>query len=169
MGDGEMDRCGLTVTENREKNKLPIFTMFLASQKVYLVNSPALISQINRKQKVIDSNEFFLTIVFGKLFGFHGDNLAELFKNAGKNGSLRRDSMVLEHSLLERGVDSLNEVFTMIMSGLADRLNTVAREGPVTMNLQAFLREIFTLSTAQGLFGPKNPFTHDPNLVNDFW
>ncbi len=143
--------------------------MFLASQKVYVVNSPGLISQINRRQKVIDSNEFFLTVVFGKLFGFHGDNLAELFRNPGKSGSLRRDSMVLEHSLLERGVASLDEVFTRTMSGVANRLSTMAQQGPVTISLQAWLREIFTLSTAQGLFGPQNPFTRDPHLLDDFW
>ncbi len=164
-----MDRARLTIGYHREKTKLPIFTMFLASQKVYVVNSPGLISQINRRQKVIDSNEFFLTVVFGKLFGFHGDNLAELFRNPGKSGSLRRDSMVLEHSLLERGMASLDEVFTMTMGGVANRLCNMAHEGPVTISLQAWLREIFTLSTAQGLFGPQNPFTRDPHLLDDFW
>ena len=149
--------------------------MYLASQKVYVVNSPALISHINRRQKVIDSNEFFLTVVFGKLFGFHGDNLAELFRNPGKAGSLRRDTMVLEHSLLERGMAPLHEVFTSIMGAVADRLDTVAREGgpemttTTTTSLQGLLREIFTLSTAQGLFGPRNPFTRDPDLLDDFW
>ena len=153
----------------REKTNLPIFTMFLASQKVYVVNSPALISQINRRQKVIDSNEFFLTVVFGKLFGFHGDDLAELFRNSNRSGSLRRDTMVLEHSLLERGMAPLNKIFTSIMTGLAAPLCTIARDGPVTVSLQAWLREIFTLSTAHGLFGPRNPFSRDPDLLKDFW
>ena len=153
----------------RKNTNLPIFTMFLASQKVYVVNSPALISQINRRQKVIDSNEFFLTVVFGKLFGFHGDDLAELFRDPGEGGSLRRDSKVLEHSLLERGMSPLNEVFTSIMGEAARRLDAVAREGPVTISLQAWLREIFTLSTAHAVFGSRNPFTRDPDLLDCFW
>lgn len=143
--------------------------MFLASQKVYVVNSPSLISQINRRQKVIDSDAFFVNVVMGKLFGFRDDDLAELSRDAGEKGTLRRDSKVLEHSLLERGAVPLDEIFGMIMGGVADRLSTTAREGSVTISLQAWLREVFTLSTGDGLFGAQNPFRQDPNLLDDFW
>lgn len=146
--------------------------MFLASQKVYVVNSPGLISQINRRQKVIDSDAFFVNVVMGKLFGFASDDLAELSRDPDGNnekGSLHRNSKVLEHAMLERGAVPLNEIFTMVMGGVADRLSTIARDGPVTISLQAWLREIFTLSTADGLFGPQNPFTRDPHLLDDFW
>ena len=143
--------------------------MFLASQKVYVVNSPHLISQINRRQKVIDSDAFFVNVVMGKLFGFRDDDLAELSRDAGEKGTLRRDSKVLEHSLLERGAVPLDEIFGMIMGGVADRLGATAREGSVTIGLQAWLREVFTLSTADGLFGAQNPFRQDPDLLDDFW
>lgn len=144
--------------------------MFLASQKVYVVNSPGLISLINRRQKVIDSDAFFVNVVMGKLFGFPSHDLVELSRDTGeKGGSLRRDSKVLEHSMLERGAVPLNEIFTSITSEVADRLGVISREGPVTISLQAWLRELFTLSSAHGLFGPQNPFTRDPNLLESFW
>ena len=143
--------------------------MFLASQKVYVVNSPALISQINRRQRLIDSDAFFVNVVMGKLFGFGDDDLAELSRDPSEKGTLRRDSKILEHSLLERGAVPLDEIFTLIMSGVVNRLGTVAREESVTISLQAWLRELFTLSTADGLFGPLNPFTRDPDLLHDFW
>jgi hypothetical protein len=143
--------------------------MSLASQKVYVVTSPGLISQINRRHKVIDSNPPFLAVVMGGLFGFHGDDLAELMRNPSESGSLWQDSKVLEHSFLERGMTSLGETFTIIMNRVADRLNTVAREGPILTHLQAWLREIYTLSTAHGAFGPRNPFTRDPGLLDCFW
>lgn len=144
--------------------------MFLASQKVYVVNSPGLISLINRRQKVIDSDAFFVNVVMGKLFGFPSHDLVELSRDTGeKGGSLRRDSKVLEHSMLECGAVPLNEIFTRITSEVADRLGVIAREGPVTISLQAWLRELFTLSSAHGLFGPQNPFTRDPNLLESFW
>lgn len=144
--------------------------MFLASQKVYVVNSPGLISFINRRQKVIDSDAFFVNVVMGKLFGFPSHDLVELSRDTSeKGGSLRRDSKVLEHSMLERGAVPLNEIFTSITSEVANRLGVIAREGPVTISLQAWLRELFTLSSAHGLFGPQNPFTRDPNLLESFW
>ena len=163
-GQGGADRG-----DHRKKTNLPIFTMFLATQKVYVVNSPGLVSQVNRRQRVIDSNPPFLAVVHGKLFGFSGNDLAELMRNPTESGTLRRDSKVLEHSLLERGMAPLNEIFTRVMSGVEDRLSTVAREGPVTISLQAWLREIFTLSTAQGVIGSQNPFTCDPDLLDSFW
>ena len=143
--------------------------MFLASQKVYVVNSPALVSQINRRQKVIDSNPPFLAVVHGKLFGFRDHDMAELMRTSTESDTLRRDSKVLEHTLLERGMAPLNEIFTRVMSGVADRLGTMAREGSITISLEAWLREIFTLSTADGVIGSQNPFTCDPNLLDTFW
>ena len=71
--------------------------------------------------------------------------------------------------MLERGAVPLNEIFTSITSEVANRLGVIAREGPVTISLQAWLRELFTLSSAHGLFGPQNPFTRDPNLLESFW
>ena len=106
----------------------------------------------------------------GKLFGFGNDDLAELSRDPSEKGTLRRDLKVLEHSLLDCGAVPLNEIFGVIMTGVADRLGAVAREGPpVTISLQAWLRELFTLATAEGLFGPQNPFARDPNLLDEFW
>ena len=168
MRDGAMADAAC-VGSNREETKLSIFTMFLATQKVYVVSSPGLISQINRRQKVIDSNPPFLAMVMGKLFGFGGDDLAALLRNPGESGSLRRDSKVLEHGLLERGMAPLSEIFTAVMGGVADRLSAVGREGAGTVSLQAWLREVFTLSTAHGVFGSRNPFTLNPDLLDSFW
>ncbi|KAF7125611.1 hypothetical protein CNMCM5793_001850 [Aspergillus hiratsukae] len=148
---------------------MPIFTLFLGFQKVYVVNSPALISQINRRQKVIDSNPPFLTIVMGKLFDFHKDDLAELLRNPNEMGSLRRETRGLEHSLLERGAAPLHEIFTAMIQEVATRLNTLASKGPVTIKLECWLRETITMCTAQAVFGPHNPFAQNHSLLDDFW
>ena len=143
--------------------------MFLGLQKVYVVTSPALISQINRRQKVIDSNPPFLTIVMGKLFAFHKDDLVELLRNPNETGSLRRDTRTVEHSLLERGAASHQEIFTGMIQEVALRLNTLASNGPVTIKLEGWLRETITMCTAQAVFGSHNPFAQDPSLLQDFW
>jgi hypothetical protein len=154
---------------HRETTNLPIFTLFPGFQKVYVVNSPALISQINRRQRVIDSNPPLLTIVYGKLLDFHKDDLAEILRNPNETGSLRRDTKTLEHSLLERGAAPLHEIFTAMMQKVATRLNTLASEGPVTLRLECWLRETFTMCTAQAVLGPHNPFAENHSLLDDFW
>lgn len=144
--------------------------MFLASQKVYVVNSPGLISQINRRQKAIDGDSHFLAIALGKLFGLHGEDLAEVLRNPCETGSLRRDTKAIEHGTMERGVASFNEVYTNVMSDLADRLNNLALEGAATtVHLRTWLQEAFTLSTAHAVFGPRNPFIRYAGLHYDFW
>lgn len=157
------------MVSHREKTSLPIFTMFLASQKVYVVTSPALISQINRRQKVIDGDSHFLAAALGGLFGLEGDDLAEVLRNPGESGSLRRDTKAIEHGMMERGMSSLNEIFTTVMSDISEQFNTMSRKGPACISLRSWLEESFTLSTAHTVFGPDNPFSRNSYLVNDFW
>lgn len=167
-----MEPVGLPINRqqsDREQTNLPILTVFLGLQKVYVVTSPALISQINRRQKVIDSNPPFLTVVMGKLFSFHKNDLAELLRNPNETGSLRRDTRTAEHSLLERGAAPLLEIFTGMMQEMVIQLNTLASNGPVTIRLEGWLRETITMCTAKAVFGPNNPFAQDPSLMQDFW
>ncbi|KAI1777003.1 cytochrome P450 [Hypoxylon cercidicola] len=148
----------------REHNDLPILTVLLASQKVYVVNSPTLVSQIYRRPKIIDSNPPFLTMIFKKLFAFCDDDLQLL-----SHGSLRQDTKVTEHSMLERGMASMNDIYRDIMSSAAGRLESLAVEGPETIHLQDWLQTILPLSTADGIFGTNNPLTRSPTFLDRFW
>ncbi|ETS78133.1 hypothetical protein PFICI_10195 [Pestalotiopsis fici W106-1] len=152
-----------------ETTKLPILTIGLASQKLYIVNSPTLISQINRRQKVIDGGPPFLEIVFGKLFAFSSDDMMALSKDSPGNGTLRGDTQALEHSLLARGMGSLDEIFDGIITAAAYQLPNLPDDGQRTIELGAWLQEALPMSTAIGLFGPDNPFSHDPSLLQSFW
>lgn len=153
----------------RQNTNLPIFTIFFASQKVYVANSPGLISQINRRQKVIDGDSHFLAIALGKLFGLHGDDLVEVLRNPCELGSLRRDTKAIEHGMLERGLASFNEIYLTVMNNIADGLNNLAVEGPATIHLRTWLQEAFTPSTAYAIFGPRHPLMRYPGLQDDFW
>lgn len=160
---------GSQIDGSRGRTNLPIFTVFFATQKVYVVNSPGLISQINRRQKIIDGDSHFLAIALGKLFGLHGDDLAEVLRNPCELGSLRRDTKAIEHGMLERGLASFNEIYLTVMDDIAEGINGLAVEGPATRHLRKWLQEAFTSSTAYATFGPRHPLTRYPNLQDDFW
>lgn len=134
-----------------------------------MVNSPALISQVNRRQKVIDGDSQFLARALGELFGLHGEDLDEVLRNPGENGSLRRDTKAVEHGMLDRGMPSLSEIFTTVVNEIACRMDGMGRKESDTMDLRSWVQESFTLATANAAFGPKNPFSQDPSLINDFW
>jgi hypothetical protein len=55
------------------------------------------------------------------------------------------------------------------MRGMVVQMNALANNGPVIIRLEDWLRETTTVCTAQAVFGPNNPFTQDPSLIQDFW
>ncbi|KAK1722931.1 cytochrome P450 [Colletotrichum acutatum] len=152
----------------RSSTKLPILTVYLASQKTYIVNSPELIALISRRSKEVDGNVPFVTIVYGKLFAFSQTDISELLRNPLQKGSLRQEAHAMEHSLLSPGSLSLKEVYEEIFNGLANHVNNIS-EGPRTIALQNWLQEIFTISTAKALHGPDGPFTNNKELLQAFW
>ncbi|GJD05045.1 cytochrome P450 [Colletotrichum higginsianum] len=152
----------------RATTNLPILTLYLASQKTYIVNSPELISVISRRQKEIDGNIPFITIVYGKLFGFQHHDVSELLRNSMDKGSLRQAAHVIEHTLLAPNTAASKEVYTKIFNGLADHINKIG-EGQQSIAIQQWLQQAFTLSTANALHGPNGPFAQSPDLVDTFW
>ncbi|WYZ34166.1 hypothetical protein EsH8_I_000442 [Colletotrichum jinshuiense] len=152
----------------RAKTNLPILTLYLASQKTYIVNSPELIALISRRQKEIDGHIPFITIVYGKLFGFPQHDVSELLRNPMEKGSLRQAAHVIEHTLLAPNTAASKEVYTKIFNGLADHINKIG-EGQQSIAIQQWLQTAFTLSTANALHGPNGPFAQSPDLVNTFW
>ncbi|KAI0146831.1 putative cytochrome P450 [Xylariaceae sp. FL1272] len=148
----------------REQNELSIFTIALASQKVYVVNSPALISQIYRRPRVLDSDIPFLNMTFKNLFAFHDIDMKLLL-----GGSLRQDTKFIEHALLARGTASMSDIFHRTMESFGERLDGLAVEGPATIHLQSWLQTILPLSTADGIFGKNNHLANSTAFLDRFW
>lgn len=136
---------------------------------MYIVNSPRLVSQIHRHQKLIDSNPPFLALVFGRLFAFNPEDVLYLTKDSNTKGSLRHSTRQLEHSFFEGSSTSLNEFFTSIMQAVDYRLEGLATSKPQTISLNHFLQDMLPMATAGAIFGHDNPFSRDPSLVNEFW
>ncbi|KAK1623165.1 cytochrome P450 [Colletotrichum phormii] len=163
-------RQGVTYYEDlRKQTNLPILTTFLVTQKVYVVNSPELISQIHRQGKRVDGTLPFLYVVCGKFFGMHGEDLAGLMRNATTINSLRYDLKTMEHTALEVGTASSIEIYRNICCELADILNNVASQGPEKVSLQRWLQKTFTLATGRGIFGRGNPLDRSEDLVDCVW
>ncbi|EFQ36659.1 uncharacterized protein GLRG_11805, partial [Colletotrichum graminicola M1.001] len=161
---------GVSYYENlRKQTNLPILTTFLGTQKVYVVNSPELINQINRQGKKIDATLPFLSVVCGKFFGMHGEDLNGLMRNATAKNSLRHDLRAMEHAALEAGTESMAEIHGNISRELADILNDTASRGPEKVNLLDWLQRTFTLATGRGVFGHGNPVDRSEDLVSCLW
>jgi hypothetical protein len=95
--------------------------------------------------------------------------MAKLLRNPNDAGSLRQETRAIEHSLLERSAAPLRETYTDIIQGVIRRLDKLAIGGTETIELGHWLQEVIILATAEAVFGPNNPSSHDSALSYDFW
>ncbi|KAK2033464.1 cytochrome P450 [Colletotrichum zoysiae] len=153
----------------REQSDLPIVTVFFGTQKCYVVNSPDLITQINRQGKRVDRTLPLMTVSAGKIFGIHGDDFVQLTSGTTLKGSLRSDLQVMEHSSLEAGTESLKEIHENLTAQVSDVLNGLATQDPVNLDLQDWLQKTLTKSTARTFLGPGNPLDQSAELVDSLW
>ncbi|KAK8025041.1 hypothetical protein PG990_002864 [Apiospora arundinis] len=151
----------------RERSGLPIVTVFIGTQKVYIVDAPELVSQVNRSPKAINATFPFLTLVCAKIFGMHGDHLEELMRKPTARGSLWRDLQGFQHANLDPKSSSAAQMTFGIANRLSESLEACTREtGKASVNLMDWLQTTLTLATAHGLYGADNPFARDPTMVN---
>lgn len=159
----------LTGAPARKRTNLPVLTSFLGMQKVYVVNSPELISQIYRQSRNIDGTLPLLHVACGRFFGIHGEDLAGLMRDATSKDSLRYDLKTAVHASLEAGTRSLREIYVNCCQELAVFLNDLASQGPEVTSMQCWLQRTFALATARGIFGRGNPFDQSEDLVDCLW
>ncbi|KAI1390768.1 putative cytochrome P450 [Hypoxylon trugodes] len=157
----------------RDKAKLPIYSIRMLGAKLYVVTSPELISQINRKQKVISSDGPFIETVFARLLALDAPSLALLrggAHGAHQRNGLRHDMQILQHDLLKPG-DAMKQMYLRTVEEFARRLNGVAPEAGAKqpVELMGLTQQVFTWAIAFSLYGRDNPFELDPSLVDDFW
>ncbi|KAF4448412.1 aromatic-L-amino-acid decarboxylase [Fusarium austroafricanum] len=149
-------------------SRLPIATIFLGLQKVYIVNSPELVSQVNRAPKAMSTALPFLVVVCRKLCGMGRGDLETLMKNPTIRGSLWRDLQECVHSHLDAGSSSGKEITTRVANELWKGIDECSqRKG--TVNLSNRLQGIFTHSTGHAVFSPTHCLAQDPAIIDSLW
>lgn len=135
--------------------------------KVYVVTSPDLVSAVNRNSKALAFNPF----------------IAQLGKRI--TGHDKATGRIVQHNLNgEQGPGYVTEVHDGLVASLApgedlERMTEaflveveVIMEGLESMkeiDLFAWTRQIVTMSSTRGIYGPENPFNKDPIFVDKFW
>ncbi|USP75019.1 cytochrome p450 [Curvularia clavata] len=147
---------------------LPIATVFLGLQKVYIINSPELVSHVNRAPKAMNTALPFLVVVCGKLCGMEQDDLETLMKNPTVRGSPWRDIQECIHAHLDAGSSSGKEITSRVANELWKGIDECSqRKG--TANLLKWLQGIFAHSTGHAVFGPTHCLAQDPAIIDSLW
>ncbi|KAK7698755.1 hypothetical protein SLS64_012236 [Diaporthe eres] len=155
----------------RDQVKQSVYTTWIVSQKFYIITSPELISKVNRKQQVISSNGPFIETVYGKILSLDKSSL-EILSSPSKNGkSLVKDSHDMYHTVLKPGHTVMEKMLFDTLSKFPGHFHSsMAQFGSDSpIDLMTLLRTSVAMAMADALYGPTNPFSSDPSLMDDFW
>lgn len=155
----------------RDQVKESVYTTWIVSQKFYIITCPELISKVNRKQRVISSNGPFIETVYGKILSLDKLSL-EILSSSSKDGkSLVKDSHDMYHTVLKPGHGVMEKMLFDTLSRFPGhfRSSMVQLESDSPIDLMSLLRKSVSMAMADALYGPTNPFSAEPSLIDDFW
>ncbi|KAL9121434.1 MAG: hypothetical protein Q9187_002004 [Circinaria calcarea] len=155
----------------RQQNPLDIYTMAMPGSKLYIVNSPELISSIQRHSKTLAfppiEAKFAMTVC-------GSSKEANDILNINVNGDEGDWGYSVEfykslHPALAPGV-GLNSMNRIMVQNIAASLGRLKGENdkPIKIGLVQWLRHEITMATTNAVYGPMNPFK-DPKVEDAFW
>ncbi|KAL8938283.1 MAG: hypothetical protein Q9216_003972, partial [Gyalolechia sp. 2 TL-2023] len=153
------------------KTNLPIFTLRILTKDVHIINSPNLLIAVQKNPKVFDFS-VFVNMMLPRLFDVdrrtmkiatthleHPEGSWDLVVETGRimhrclgpGSSLEK----MERAALERFLPFFHEL----------------ESGPngVVIDMFAWLRTAMTVASTEAIYGPANPFSHQPELERALW
>ncbi|KAI4087254.1 MAG: hypothetical protein LQ344_006937 [Seirophora lacunosa] len=160
---------GLRYFENLStKHPLPIFTLQTLGMKVYVVNSPDLIQAVQKHAKALSFNPF-VSFMSPRIFGCGKEATALINENIDGNWGYLSETAIGMHAALAPS-ESLDWMTKTMLDKLMDFVDPLAASKSGTeLNLYKWVRSVFTVSSTEATYGPKNPFNHVPDLEDAFW
>ncbi|KAI9664060.1 MAG: hypothetical protein M1821_007551 [Bathelium mastoideum] len=152
------------------KHKLPIYTLPVPRGKIYVVNSPSLVSAVDRQSKSISFApyvvQFAKRILVPSKEGV--DALAENLQEDEGTACLRHDTLKAMHDSLHPGNDLEQTTKSAVdsVSRLLSSVYTISNNE--SLDLFAWVRRLVTRAGTDAIFGPKNPF-QDPAVESGLW
>ncbi|KAF2635621.1 cytochrome P450 [Massarina eburnea CBS 473.64] len=152
----------------RDKYKLPIYTLRMPGSRIYVVNSPALISVVQRQHKAL---AFMPLAAKASVKVSQFSKTASEIINTNTNGEDGDWGYVMTfHDAIQPSLapgthlDAMNRV----MLGLvAQSLNGLKERSHTTVKLFDWVQHQITLATTSSAYGPSNPYK-DPSIEAAF-
>jgi len=153
----------------RNKHNLPIYTLRLPGSRLYVVNSPSLISAVQKQHKAL---AFMPLVADASVKVSRFSKTASDIINMNINGNDGNWGYVMTfHDAIQPSLahgmqlDAMNRT----MLGLvAQSFNRPREEAPTTVKLFDWVQHQITLATTGSVYGPSNPYK-DPKLEAAFW
>jgi len=138
----------------------------MSGQKNYIVTSPELVQAVQRNTTSLSFSPAMIP-AFRRMMGFDEAGIELIFRDAHtENGMYGEIHRVQKASLLP-GTESLDELCTLIRTKLLNIINELPSSQ--TIDLYAWVQDLFMRTNNSACFGEKDPFTIDPSLNSTFW
>ena len=150
---------------------LPIYTMAMPGQKMYIITTPELIQAVQKLPKALAFPPIEAKFA-SKVCGSSAEAHKILMKNVnGDEGDwgLSMESYAAMRAALApgQGLDQMNRTMIQNISASLDGLIPCG-EKKKNMGLAKWLRSTITAATTNSVYGPKNPFK-DQAVEDGFW
>ena len=159
------------ITNIRKKYRLPVSTLSIIGQNVYVISSAELMQSLHRHPK--EASFWFMEAHFTARLGNMSKPAADaLMENLepgtpDQHGGLVHGLQLLRHALTpQNGLNDLVTGVTAVMNSRLDALHTGPSASPV--DLWAWVQHEITVATTEGIYGEDNPY-HDRKVENGFW
>ena len=141
--------------------------MNVLNSKIYVITSPSLVTAVDRNSKVLAFHPFIAKL--GKRITGHDEATSRIVQHNlnGENGPGYvidlRNGLV---SALAPG-ESLTSMTARMLREATPRIEELQDQ---VVDLFAWTRQVATLVSTAGVFGPQNPFSKDPVLMTTrYW
>ncbi|KAF5631730.1 cholesterol 7-alpha-monooxygenase [Fusarium sp. NRRL 52700] len=144
----------------------PIFTIDMSGQKNYIVTSPELVQAVQRNTTSLSFSPAMIP-AFRRMMGFDEAGIELIFRDAHTENGMYGEIHRVQRASLLPGTESLDELCTLIRAKLLNIVNELPSSQ--TIDLYAWVQDLFMRTNNSACFGEKDPFTIDPSLNSTFW
>ena len=153
------------------QSSLPIFTITMPGQKMYIVTTPDLIQNIQKQPKALAFPPIaakFATKICGSSDEAHNILMKNVNGDDGDWG-LSMESYASMRAALSAGpgLDEMNRVMIQNIALSLDSLQPSSGSS-TKIELANWLRQSVTAATTNSVYGPQNPFK-DLDVADAFW
>lgn len=158
---GIKERSDDNNADGRDKYNLPIYTLRLPGSRIYVVNSPPLLTSIQAQFRTLSFTAIEANIA-ANLLGCKQTTIDIISRDVNKDGGYLMSFPKYVHSALSAGpgLDAMNRRAIQV---IAKSLDGWAQKGATKIKLWKWVRHELLLASTEGMYGPKNPF-RDPAM-----
>src|ERR1700761_3354127 len=159
-------------TRSKRYPQFPIFTLPAVTSRVYIVASPSLAAEVQRKRTLLCAP--LVPDITSRVLGLDSNMVERMRINVDRaegNWGILPNLHDSNSANLGFG-DLLDNLTSRVIGELISRLNSFGETvGPhgYEVDLLSWTQRIFTPATASGFYGPDNPLAKTPALEADFW